>query len=89
MGLCERFGYGKAHGGSNKRCFLFRKGCKPYNEGNWNLYWPKQKVIEAPSDVKDKCTHLDLYQKTQSIINTCKAITGKDACKAVGVKSHE
>jgi hypothetical protein len=45
-------------------------------------------VIAIPSDVKDKCTHLDIYQKTQSTINTCKAITGKDACKAISIKTH-
>lgn len=42
-------------------------------------------MIEAPSDTKDKCTHLNFYQKSKTTIDTCKPLN-KDNCKAVGIK---
>ena len=64
-------------------------GCTLSSDSKFNQYWPKQKIIERPSEVKDKCTHLNIYQKTQTTINTCKAITNKDTCKSVSIKTHQ
>ena len=63
-GLCERFAYGRDNTGGMKKCQLFMKGCTPASNGGYNLYYPKVKVLEVPSELKDKCTHLDIYQKT-------------------------
>jgi hypothetical protein len=63
--------------------------CTLSSNSKFNQYWPKQKIIERPSEVKDKCTHLNIYQKTQTTINTCKAITNKETCRSVSIKTHQ
>ena len=50
------------------------------------MYQPRQKIIAAPLDTKDACTHLAIYQKVQTTINTCKSQSSKDSCKAIGIK---
>jgi hypothetical protein len=79
--LCERFRYGRVGTSKNNVCGLLKAGCKMTSSSEWNLYWPKVKVIEHPSTTDKVCSHLDIYQKTKAKIDFCKTLKTMDTCR--------
>ncbi len=86
---CERFAYGRESTSALKKCILIKSGCVLTDSPDYNLFYPRVRVLEIPNTTKDSCTHLDLFQKQQPIIDFCKAKTSdKAACKEVAFKGR-
>lgn len=85
LDLCERFAYGRENTAALKTCILIKNGCLLGPSNDYNLFKPKIGVIEIPSSTKDVCTHLDLFQKQQPVIDKCKGYNpDKNLCKLNG-----
>ena len=67
-GVCERFAYGAEPFTKSRKCQLMKIGCVLESHNTFNLYWPRVRIVENPSDLKDACTHVALYSKNLATI---------------------